>query len=299
MFGNGKDKKAGNSKKHSILNSAQTTMRQGYEASVIQRAMQRGGKNINLKGHINEVRMVDKINFNPANIIKGNKACLTKSTTAVRDDIVVKHGGKIIKRYQLKDTISESGAAKTAKQILEGKYRGSNVVGTKETVEKVMAKKGMDKSKQIIKSNGFSSAENERLAAKVLGTTGLKKTAKLATVGTGKVAASSAAVSATIETVSAAREVIKGDKNVKQAAYSIGKETAIATGSGVAAKVVGDVVGMGVSALLKDPSGMTGKVVVNAGGAVAGIVSSVATDAAARKAVGAVEQKMERNKNKK
>lgn len=298
MFGNGKDKKTGNSKKHGIINSAQTAARQGYEASVIQRAMQRGGKNINLKGHINEVRMVDKINFKPSNIIKGNKACLTKSTNAVRDDIVVKHGGKIIKRYQLKDTISDSGAAKTAKQILSGKYRGTNVLGTEETVAKVMAKKGMDKSKQVIKSNGLRSAENERIAAKVLGSTGLKQTAKLAAVGTGKVAASSAAIGATVETVSSARKVIKGEKNVKQAAYSITKETAIATGTGVASKVAGDLVGIGVSTLFKDPSGMTGKAVVKVGGTVAGMVSSLVTDAVARKAIGAAEQKVERNKNK-
>lgn len=73
---------------------------------MVKRALKRAGNNPNIKGHINEIRMVDKLNFNPMNLIKGNKAQITKSPTAIRDDIIVKNGKNIIKRFQVKDTTS-------------------------------------------------------------------------------------------------------------------------------------------------------------------------------------------------
>ena len=66
---------------------------------MVKRVLKRAGNNPNIKGHINEIRMVNKLNFNPTNLIKGNKAQITKSPTAMRDDIIVKNekNNRIIK----------------------------------------------------------------------------------------------------------------------------------------------------------------------------------------------------------
>lgn len=288
IWGKGKEesKKQFTTKGKGWISPTKTVIQQGYEANLIQRTIKRAGKNTNIKGHINEMRMVDKINMNPINIIKGNKATVTKSPTAKRDDIIVKNGQKVIKRFQAKDTSSASGAAKTAKQMMSGKYNKTNVVGTKETVEKVIRQKGMENSKQVIKSNGLRSIDNERIAAKALGKGNLKETVKLAKVGTGKAAASSAIIAGAMQTVTVTGEVKKGDKNLKEAMYSVGKEATIAAGTGAISKVVADGVAIGTVGAIGGPAGTVA-------GAVIGIGSSVVVDKTARMAIDKVEKKIE------
>ena len=62
-------------------NMTGTVAKEGYEASVGARALARAGKCPNLKGHVHEQIFCDKFNMNPRNILEGNHAQLTKSTT--------------------------------------------------------------------------------------------------------------------------------------------------------------------------------------------------------------------------
>ncbi|MBE5395177.1 MULTISPECIES: hypothetical protein [Brevibacillus] len=138
-----------------------------YEAKVALEALERGGRNKNLHGVVHEILVKDKLNANPKNILSGAKAHLTQSTTAVRDDIVVKQAGQVVKRLQVKDTAQS--ISKTVKQVAEGKYNGTNLVGTKETAEafnKAAKSAGLNKTMQ---SSGFSSTDTTRIAGKALG----------------------------------------------------------------------------------------------------------------------------------
>ena len=107
--------------------------RSAYEGKVGLEALERAGRNPNLKGIVHEVLVRDAHNVNPANILSGKAASLTKSVTAVRDDVIVQQAGKVISRMQLKDTAGS--ISKTVKQAASGKYAGTQLVGTKETVE--------------------------------------------------------------------------------------------------------------------------------------------------------------------
>ena len=100
MFGKKEKKSVGSNEKKNGINigAGIAATKQLYEANVAKRALNRAGKNKNLKGHINELLMVDQLNRKTGNILKGKKAVLTKSPTAVRDDIVLKQNGKIIQR---------------------------------------------------------------------------------------------------------------------------------------------------------------------------------------------------------
>lgn len=100
--------------------------RKAYEAKVGLEALNRAGHCPQLKGHVCEILVKDQFNANPANFLQGKHAALTKSPTAQMRDIVVTKGGKIAGHMQVKDTVSNSGALKTAKQLLptpEGKVR--------------------------------------------------------------------------------------------------------------------------------------------------------------------------------
>lgn len=149
-----------------------TMLKEGYDAKVGHEAIKRVGRNINLKGIIHEIRFKDSFNFNPKNILTGSRAYLTKSTTSVRDDIVIKRAQHVIKRFQLKDT--PASIQKTMKQVLDGKYARTTLIGTKETqkayygeVAKKTAK-GAGVPKEM-GSSRVSSLDTECVANKMLG----------------------------------------------------------------------------------------------------------------------------------
>jgi len=140
--------------------------RQAYEAKVAVEALDRAGQTPKLKGVVHEVLFKDSLNANPGNILNGNKAVLTKSTTTVRDDVLVlSKTGKVIQRFQLKDT--PKSITNTVKQVQTGKYAGTKLVGTKETVNAYQqASKSVT---QQMTSSGVSSTKTELIAAKALG----------------------------------------------------------------------------------------------------------------------------------
>ena len=210
-------------------------------------AVKRVGRNPQLKGTIHEIMVRDK--YNAKHLFDGTKAVLSESTTAVRDDILIKKGTKIIGRMQLKDT--PSAISKTIKQVKAKHYAGTNLMGTKETVSayeaavKSAARKGT-KITQKMKSTGISSSDTSLVAKKTIGSAAGK-----ISVGTlGKVAASSgaigAAVSGGIELCTSGRKYIKGEISGKDftgrvAQEAVGGGLSAACGSGVATLVASGV----------------------------------------------------------
>lgn len=215
--------------------AAVAAAREAYEAKVGMEAVARAGNNPQLKGIVHEVLVRDSINCNPANLLNGTTATLVKSTTAVRDDILVKHGGEIVKRMQLKDT--PGAIAKTVQQVSNGKYAGTNLVGTSETVQAYnaaverAAAKGVSVT-QKMSSSGISSADTARIATKTLG----NSAGKLTTSAVAKVAGSSGvvggAISGGIELISSGVKLANGEIDGGEFVGNVAKET---VGGGLAA----------------------------------------------------------------
>ncbi|WP_037355354.1 hypothetical protein [Selenomonas sp. FC4001] len=234
---------------------------EAYEASVITRALERAGQCPQLKGHVHEILFCDK--YNISNVLNSNSAHLTKSTTATMKDVIATNSnGQITMHGQLKDTISNSGIRKTAKQIINGKYNKTTVYGTEETareVNRVLDAAG--KTTQRVKSSGISSKTTSRIASK-----GLGKMPTLANLGnaakTGGMAG--AVVSGGIEAVSSIYDVIEGNKKWDDAVIDV---------AGATAK--GGITGAGSAAAGSLAAGATGTVVTaiastTIGGAIAG-----------------------------
>ena len=247
-------------------------VKEGYEASVAMRALDRAGRCPQLKGHVHELMFCDQYNLDPVNLIKGNHAQLTKSNIATMKDVIAMDSkGKIIMHAQLKDTTSASGAAKTARQIVSKHYDKTKVLGTKETVDKV-AKKIADKTNQQINSSGISSETTSRVANKALG-----KMPTAAALGSAAKAGgmAGAAFGAGIEAVSSIIDVVDGKKEVSDAVIDI-------AGAGIK----GGVTGAASAAAGSAAAGAAGVAIASAtstavGGALAATTVGAATVAAA------------------
>lgn len=143
----------------------------GYEQTVILRAMQRAGNNPHLKGHIQEILVQDMRNAGNLLRFDGATTQLTRSTTATTVDLVTVKGGKVIERIQVKDVTSKSGIDKLVKQCAQGKYRSARLVGSEETAKafnEAAKKAGISKR---MTSSGVSSKTTESLAQRA-GATG-------------------------------------------------------------------------------------------------------------------------------
>lgn len=207
-----------------------------YEASVINRAVERAGNNPHLKGHIHEIMVKDAKNLR--NLFNGNTTELTKSTTAKTVDLVTKNGGKVVERLQLKDTLSQSGVDKTVKQVLNGQYRSTQLVGTNETTE--LVNKALEKagSAKRMTSSGVSSNTTTTLAQRAgasgsgtLGNAVLQSAKTGGTLGAG--------IGAGIEVASGIVGLVNGERDLSDVALSTVKAGAkgYATGAAAAAAV--------------------------------------------------------------
>lgn len=211
-------------------------VKEAYESKVGLEAFSRAGNNKNLHGVVHEVLYKDAQNLNPSNILKGAQASLSKSTTAVRDDVVLMKAGKVVGRSQLKDTAKSIGH--TVKQVSSGKYQGTTLMGTKETVKAYntqvarAASKGV-KITQKMKSTGISSADTTRIASKTLGGNLTSKTLNSAAKGSGAIGA---AISGGIEVISAGKDLIDGRIDGGEFTSRVVKETA---GGGLSAAAGG------------------------------------------------------------
>lgn len=259
-----------------------------YETSVGRRAVLRAGKNPNLKGHINEIVTCDRYNANPVNILKGRKAMLTKSPTAMRDDIVIMQKSQVVKRMQLKDT--PKGIGKTIRQVESGHYKGTNLMGTKETT-KIYAQKTANNPSvtQKMTSNHISSGSNERIAKKMLGG-GIRQSGKEIIKGGGKAGMAGAALSGGIEMAKGVNRVKKGEDTMRNVMKSTAKESAIGGGAAFAGKVTADVTTIAVATTPAAP-------IAPVAGFAAGTAASIGTDKACRLAESHLNQKKELSNN--
>lgn len=208
--------------------TATALAREAFEAKVGLEAYQRAGNNPNLKGIVHEVLAKDIYNASPERIVDGTKAVLSKSTTAVRDDVLIMKDGAVVGRWQLKDTAQS--IQKTVKQVENGHYIGTNLKGTTETVKAynhAVSKAAANGSKltQKMSSTGISSTDTSRIACKTIGSNAGKLTAG----SLGKVASSSGAagavISGGIEVVSSGIQLAKGEIDGGEFVGNVAKET--------------------------------------------------------------------------
>lgn len=202
--------------------------RELYEGSVGLRALERVGRNQNLKGVAHEVMFTDILNANPQNIASGTKAVLTKATNAVRDDVILKQGGTVVGRYQLKDTAKS--IRDTVNQVKSGHYVGTNLVGTTETVNAYgkavanEAKRGVEVTQKMT-SSGISSSDTSRIAIKTIGSSAGNLSAKAVAKVAGGSGLTGAAISGLIEVVSAGKDWAEGDIDGEEFVGRVAKET--------------------------------------------------------------------------
>lgn len=227
--------------------------REMYEAKVGLEAASRVGKNPQLKGVVHEVIVKDCINANPTNVVTGKHAVLSQSTTAVRDDILVKQGSKIVGRMQLKDT--PASINKTINQVKSGHYAGTKLVGTKETAAAYAksvsnaADKGIKITQKMTSSN-ISSSDTARIAGKTIGA----NAGQFGANAVAKVACSSgavgAAISGGIEVISSAKKYNAGEIDGGEFVKNVAKETAGGGISAAAGSVAATAVATGAATVL-------------------------------------------------
>ncbi|MBM7620181.1 hypothetical protein JOC95_002034 [Bacillus tianshenii] len=227
-------------KSRGIISKSIMTVKEFYEGKVAVESLTRAGRNPQLHGIVHEVMYRDKLNVK--NLISGTKTVLSKSKSAIRDDLLVKKGTKIVGRMQLKDTVNSID--KTIKQVKNGKYSRTLLIGTKETTKAFQSKVAIQTQKGIkitqkMHSSGISSSDTTRIAQRALGKIGsinsLSNVAK-------KSAFFGAAVSAGLEAFSSAGDYINGNITGKEYAKRIIKEgteggvtAAVSTTSGILA----------------------------------------------------------------
>lgn len=199
-------------------------VREAAEVKVGLEAVNRAGNCKNLKGVVHEVIVKDMHNIAPKNVINGSTANLTKSATAIRDDIVVMKNGVRATAMQLKDT--PASISKTVSQVKNGHYKGTNLMGTKETVKAYNdVVKTNPAITQKMTSTGVSSKDTARIATKTIGT----QAGKLSASAVGRAAASSgavgAAISGGIEVISSGIQLANGEIDGGEFALNVAKET--------------------------------------------------------------------------
>ncbi|WP_230398151.1 hypothetical protein [Novisyntrophococcus fermenticellae] len=212
--------------------TATAIARKTYETKVGMEAFERAGNNPQLKGIVHEVLYKDAQTMNPRNLVNGTKGILSKSTTAVRDDVLLMNNGTVVGRSQLKDTAQS--ISKTIKQASNGKYAGTKLMGTNETVQAYekavenLASKGTNVTQKMT-STGISSADTSRIAVETIG-------GKLSAQSLAKMAGSSGiaggVISGGIETISAGKDLLEGTIDGEEFVGRVAKET---VGGGISA----------------------------------------------------------------
>lgn len=221
-----------------------------YEGTVITRAIGRAGRNPHLKGHIHEIMTKDARNLK--NVFNGQHTELTKSTTANVVDLVTTKCGKVAERLQLKDTLSPSSVNKLVRQVADGKYRTTQLVGTDETTKIANAafeKAGL--SKRMV-SSGTSSNTTTSLAQRA-GASGSGTLSSAVGQAAKSGGAIGAAVGAGCEAISSISDLIDGKRDAVEVVGSVAKAGAkgYATGAaaGAAATAGGAVAASGLAAI--------------------------------------------------
>ncbi len=227
---------------------------------VAKEAVSRVGRGPHLKGTIHEILFRDRQNTKLSSILRGERTELTTNPNNKTLDVLTRdRHGRVIARYQLKDTNSQGGISKVRQQAANGKYRYAKLLGTKET-KKLYDKSGRGGTPPAKKmgSSGISSDTNTRVADNAGANSPCKKllAANARDIGrqAGAAAAFAGVVSAGATAVSELRDVREG--RITKAAYagkvaaagakgglSSGSRTAAALGLKETGKVVGKKIG--------------------------------------------------------
>lgn len=252
-----------------------------YQSSIARRALQRAGHCKNLKGHVLEIYYKDRYNADVRNILAGRRGYLTKSPTAVRDDLVVKQGGHIVKRFQCKDTLSNSGVRETVNRIREGQYSRTNVVGTRETADAVnrSLEKGKAKTSTRVQDSGISSKTTELIACQANGANPLKH---LDLVGhhAGSMAKGGAIAGGVTSIVRNGKDVVKRRQDLDEAVVHVACDTSKTAASSAVIGAVDVSVTMAVATV--PPLAPVAKPIGIAAGMAAGAVVDALFKAAGR-----------------
>lgn len=250
---------------HSIINSID-------DGKVIKEAVDRAGHCKNIKGHIFELLQVKKLNQDPANILRNRHARLTKSPTSIRDDIVMEESGKIIKRFQCKDTTSVSGVSDTVKRIENGQYQRTNVVGTEESsrlINDSLKKKNIN-TRTEVQNSGISSKTTELLACQANGANPLNHLDLIADHA-GKSAIGGAVVGGGVSAIINGTKLVKGQLEADEAITNV----SIDAGKSATAAAVGGAVDVTVTMVVATtPLALVAKPI----GTASGVLAGVATD---------------------
>ena len=195
---------------------ATTAVKEAYEYKSGLEAVKRVGDlpPDKLKGVVHEVMFKDR--FNLKNAFSGKKAILSRSRQAVRDDVLIQDGKKIVERLQLKDTSKSVGDV--VRRVKQGQYRATKLVGTEETAKaynQVAVKQGIGKS---MRSSKISTNTTERVAAKVKGS---MPSAKSLLHGAKQAGKAGAIVSAGIAAATSAVDYFNGEIDEKEAAAKV------------------------------------------------------------------------------
>ncbi|WP_240098334.1 hypothetical protein [Thermomonas flagellata] len=230
----------------------------GYEQSVIARALGRAGANPHLKGHIHEILVQDMKNVRNLMSANGATTQLTQSATAKTVDLVTIKGGKVIERIQVKDVTSRPGIDKLVKRCAEGKYRSVQLMGSEETTRAFNAaaeKAGISKR---MTSTGVSSKSTESMAQRA-GATGSGSLGSAIGQAAKAGGVAGAVVGGGVELVRGCIDLIDGTAEVEEVAGRVVKASAKGGASGAAAGAAATAAGAGAAAAVS-ALGVTGAV---------------------------------------
>ncbi len=150
---------------------------EGYEESVISQMIGRAGSRspYGAKGIAFEIIYKDTRNLeNFFCIFKPSEKIVlsTSSTDALADLVVTNSDGSIVELIQCKDGNSYSQARNILRQVLEGKYEGAQLVGTKECAAEFNRQAEALGIEARMIDSGISTEYTKRVADKALGGTG-------------------------------------------------------------------------------------------------------------------------------
>ncbi len=181
-----------------------------------------------------EGKMVQDVNGVVLNVVNGQAWELSETAITATKDIIVKEGGKIVKHVQVKDTVNCIN--KTIQKASIGECGAVQVSGTAE-----LATKAAENTKQL------AGATSKQIAGKALSRMPSASAVGAAAKAGGVVGA---AVGAGIEAMYSVGEVIRGKKDVVDAAGDIAYAGAKGGASGYAGAAAGTVAAGATSAAL-------------------------------------------------
>ena len=141
-------------------------MREVNETRVAVEAVSRMGNGPRIHGIVHEIIFRNRINHNPINLIRGQRAILSNTPMDRKVDVIIRQGGRVIRKIQLKDT--RHSIRKTIEQINQGKYSGTEVIGTSETKTAFDAATKGKFVRQPMGSSGISSSDTVRIGSRAL-----------------------------------------------------------------------------------------------------------------------------------